>query len=298
MHLNSYSVSGFRSLQNVCDIPVSKPTILAGHNDGGKSALLDALGFLVGARSLVEADRSFLASFGPDEGGVRERCRETFVIGKFTLDDWEQQEFDLPRQVRLRRHVNADSAASLQVWGPLPDDDRLADLTQYQLAGLKELAVELGIKPNAPRANKPDYEKCLRDYGLKHSSGDGWASAPPALQRRMPRVLVFDGKAARPDDAVKTALMGKFQAHMADPGLQGKMQVVEDEVKGRLRIDAKSLCDHIRERCPDLTEVFVEPEISFQHGFRGAPLHIARVSGEAVGLDRSGLGSKIGRAHV
>jgi putative ATP-dependent endonuclease of the OLD family len=62
-------------------------------------------------------------------------------------------------------------------------------------------------------------------------------------------------------------------------------------VKDRLRIDAKSLCDHIKKRCPDLAEVSVEPEVSFKQGFSSAQLHIARIKGESVGLDRSGLGS-------
>lgn len=35
VHLNSFSVSGFRSLTELADIPLRKPTILAGHNDGG-----------------------------------------------------------------------------------------------------------------------------------------------------------------------------------------------------------------------------------------------------------------------
>ncbi|MGY4963138.1 hypothetical protein [Streptomyces sp. 900105245] len=273
------------------NIPVSKPTILAGHNDGGKSALLDALGLLVGTRTMVDDDRSYVRSTDPNSEDVFERCTETVVVGEFTLDHWEQQEFDLPAEVRLRRRVDPDLNTSLELWSSLPNDDRLTDLTQYLLPDLKELAAELGIKPVNPKPRKADFEKCLREYGRKHSKAQGWLSAPTNLQRRMPRVLIFDGKAARPDDAVKTALSGKFQAHMADASLQGKLQAVEDEVKERLRIDAKSLCDHIKERCPDLTEVFVEPDVSFQRGFNGAPLRISRVKGASVGLDRSGLGS-------
>ncbi|MFD8370130.1 ATP-dependent endonuclease [Streptomyces sp. NPDC059688] len=291
MYLNNFSVSGFRSLQDVSNIPVSKPTILAGHNDGGKSALLDALGLLVGTRTMVDDDRSYVRSRDPNSEDVFERCTETIVVGEFTLDHWEQQEFDLPAEVRLRRRVDPDLNTSLELWSSLPNDDRLTDLTQYLLPDLKELAAELGIKPVNPKPRKADFEKCLREYGRKHSKAQGWLSAPTSLQRRMPRVLIFDGKAARPDDAVKTALSGKFQAHMADASLQGKLQAVEDEVKERLRIDAKSLCDHIKERCPDLTEVFVEPDVSFQRGFNGAPLRISRVKGASVGLDRSGLGS-------
>ncbi|CCK28312.1 hypothetical protein BN159_3933 [Streptomyces davaonensis JCM 4913] len=291
MYLKNFSANGFRSLQDVSNIPVSKPTILAGHNDGGKSALLDALGLLVGSYSMVNDDRSYVRSTDLEGKECFARCAETVVVGEFALDDWEQQEFDLPSQVRLRRRVDTNLKSSLEVWSSLPNDDRLTDLTQYLLPELKKLADEFEVKPNSTKPKKADFEKCLRDYGRKHSENQGWLSAPSGLERRMPRVLIFDGKAARPDDAVKTALSGKFQAHMADVALQGKLQTVEDEVKERLRIDAKSLCDHIKERCPDLTEVFVEPDVSFQRGFNGAPLRISRVKGASVGLDRSGLGS-------
>ncbi|MFJ7590945.1 hypothetical protein ACIQZO_26950 [Streptomyces sp. NPDC097617] len=98
-------MSGFRSLQSVCDIPVSKPTILAGHNDGGKSALLHALGLLVGTQSMIDDDRSYPGGTGPDQKNGLARCDETFVVGEFTLDAWEQREFHLPPQIRLRRHV-------------------------------------------------------------------------------------------------------------------------------------------------------------------------------------------------
>ena len=95
MHLNSFSVSGFRSLTEVAAIPVRKPTILAGHNDGGKSALLDALAFLLGKHALAEDDRTYLTIDGEDESAPV-RCEETSVVGSFTLDAWEQEQFDLP----------------------------------------------------------------------------------------------------------------------------------------------------------------------------------------------------------
>ncbi|MEF9907181.1 AAA family ATPase [Streptomyces sp. P9-A2] len=59
MHLHNLTVCGFRSLGDVRDIPVSEPTILAGQNDGGKSAVLAALAFLVGEGLLAEDDRTY-----------------------------------------------------------------------------------------------------------------------------------------------------------------------------------------------------------------------------------------------
>lgn len=287
MHLNSFSISGFRSLTEVTDIPVSKPTILAGHNDGGKSAALDALAFLLGEHALAEDDRTYqLGEDCPAPGP--QRCESTSVTGAFTLDPWEQEQYDLPERVKVRRHAAADSPPQLQLWAPLPDDERLHDLDKLTAPAMKTLVTQLGL--TAAGTLKAHLHAALREYARAHSTSDAWVPAPAWMAKRLPKYLAFDGKAARPDDAVKTALTGRFQNHMADPDLKGKLAVIEDEVKDRLRIDAKSLCDHIRARCPDLAEVFVEPEVSFQQGFRGAPLRISQIAGEAVGLERSGLG--------
>ncbi|MFD8347223.1 ATP-dependent endonuclease [[Kitasatospora] papulosa] len=288
MHLNSFNVSGFRSLTEVSDIPVRKPTILAGHNDGGKSALLDALAFLLGKHALAEDDRTYLTIDG-DEVSAPLRCEESIVEGVFTLDAWEQEQFDLPERIRLRRCCGEDLISRLEVWQPIPADERLRDLSQHLVPALKELVKEFGLSPGSMR--KPDLEQALRRYGRDHAGSDGWVAAPTALDKRMPRYLPFDGKVAKPDEAVKTVLVGRFQSYMADPDLKGRLSAIEDEVQDRLRIDAKSLCEHIEMRCPDLQKVSVDPDVSFQQGFKAAPLRVARRAGEVVGLDRTGLGS-------
>lgn len=288
MHLNSFSVNGFRSLTEVADIPVRKPTILAGHNDGGKSALLDALAFLLGKHALAEDDRTYLITDGDDEPAPL-RCEESSVEGAFTLDAWEQEQFALPEQVRLRRCSGEDLVSRLDVWQPIPADERLRDLSQHLVPALKDLVKEFELSPSSMR--RSDLEQALCVYGREHADSEGWVSAPSGLDKRMPRYLPFDGKVAKPDDAVKITLVDRFQSHMADPVLKGRLSAIEDEVQDRLRIDAKSLCDHIQTRCPDLKTVSVEPDVSFQQGFKAAPLRIARRAGEAVGLDRTGLGS-------
>ncbi|WP_449344094.1 ATP-dependent nuclease [Streptomyces malaysiensis] len=282
-------MSGFRSLTEVADIPVRKPTILAGHNDGGKSALLDALAFLLGKHALAEDDRTYLTVDGDGDESAPVRCEESSVEGAFSLDTWEQEEFDLPKQVRLRRCSGEDLISRLEVWQPIPADERLRDLSQHLVPVLKDLVREFGLSPSSMR--KSDLEQALRTYGREHSGSNGWMAAPSGLNKRMPRYLPFDGKIAKPDDAAKTVLVDRFQDYMADPDLKGRLTAIEEEVQDRLRIDAKSLCEHIEMRCPDLQKVSVEPDVSFQQGFKAAPLRVARRAGEAVGLDRAGLGS-------
>ncbi|ALV33243.1 AAA family ATPase [Streptomyces sp. CdTB01] len=293
MHLHSFTVCGFRSLKDVREIPVSTPTILAGQNDGGKSALLAALAFLVGDEQLSEDDRTYeLGSSGEDdESTPLSRCATTWVEGLFTLDPWEQETFGFPaEELRVRRRAAAGETPVLECWAPLADDERLRDPAQLSLAEVRALAKEL--LPELASIKRLDIEPELRKYGMAHASTTSdWVPAPKEMERRLPRLMPFDGKSADPDGAVKTALMGRYQAHIADPTLQGRLQSIEDGIRERLQGDAQSLCEHIQNRCDDLTEVYVEPEVSFSHGLRGAPLRIARTKGEAVGLARSGLGS-------
>ncbi|MFF9025398.1 ATP-dependent nuclease [Streptomyces eurythermus] len=294
MHLRSFTVYGFRSLKDVRDIPVSTPTILAGQNDGGKSAVLAALAFLVGDVQLAEDDRTYelpsSGGMGVDDSAPLVRCSTTWVEGRFVLDSWELETFGFPtEELRVRRCAVNGEGPVLECWAPLADDERLRDPSKLSLNEVRALAKQL--LPELSSIKRGDIEPALYKYGLAHSSASGWVPAPKEMERRMPRLMPFDGKSADPDAAVKTALMGRYQAHMADPTLEGQLQSIEAGIRERLQDDARSLCEHIQSRCDDLTEVDVDPVVSFTHGFRGAPLRIARTKGETVGLDRSGLGS-------
>jgi hypothetical protein len=279
--LKSFSVNGFRSLVQVDGVPISSPTIVAGHNDGGKTALIDSLSLLVGARSLDEVDRSYLP-------GTENRCEATHVEGVFELDEWEQAEFALPAEARIRRITDSEGT-SLQCWTPVPADERLADLANCKAPELKALVREFGLEPEGTLM--ADNLAALRTYARANTVGEAWALAPKGLAARLPRILQFDGKAANPDVAVKAALTARFQALAEDPDLRGRLAEIEADVKDRLCAESKSLRDHIMHRCPDLTDVTVDPDISFTHGFRGAPLKISRPHGGPVDLTRSGLGS-------
>lgn len=83
MLLNSVIIQGFRSIESSLDIPVGSPTILAGHNDAGKSAVIDAVAFLLDALELTPRDRTY---GDPGVDGTPTRVDETSVEGVFDLD--------------------------------------------------------------------------------------------------------------------------------------------------------------------------------------------------------------------
>ncbi|MFD6357201.1 ATP-dependent nuclease [Nocardia tengchongensis] len=283
MHLEKYSVRGFRSLADVSDIPIGSPTILAGPNDGGKSAALGALAFLLGSYALTEDDRSYTSG---ESGG---RCPTTEVIGVFRLDPWEQEKFELPDRVQVRRWASEDLTSYYEIMGPVPDDEELRDLNGLLVPALKALAHKCGIA--ATKMTKPELLQRLREHGRMHSSQEGWSGIPPEMISRLPRIAEFDGHSADPEKAIQNALSVRFKSVVAAADFQDRIQALETDAGDRMRIEAKPLEDHILERCRDIATVAVEPEVVVTPHLRSTALRLERASGEQVRLDRSGRGS-------
>jgi putative ATP-dependent endonuclease of the OLD family len=230
VQLRTFSVEGFRSLTGVAGIPVGGPTILAGHNDGGKTAVLAALGFLVDEYKLVDDDRTYSSPGGVDgtRQGARARCSSTVVEGNFLLDSWEQTIFALPEELRIRRIAEEGHAARFECWIPVPDDERLRDLKIHQVPALRKLVQELGLAPASTR--RADMEVALRSHAAANSGSAGWAPLPSGLETRLPRLLRFDGRTPKPDDAVRTALTGRFKNHLEAEHLVGSLREIQEQI--------------------------------------------------------------------
>ncbi|MFJ1656464.1 ATP-dependent nuclease [Streptomyces sp. NPDC088337] len=286
MYLTRFSACGFRSLARIEDIPVSSPTILAGHNDGGKSAVLTALAFLLGDHRLTDEDRTYEQAEG--SAGSR-RCSSTSVEGDFRLDAMEQSSTGLPRTLRIRRISEEGQPAQWQYFGSRPADSRLHDMSRLLKGQLAELAAELSVSPDGPR--RDDLLQALTAYAATAPQVEQWQPLPKELQERLPRLLPFGGKDERPDDAVRTALSSCYETYLEDETLQGRVREIESEITQRLEKEADSLCRHIRQHCREFVGVQVKPEVSFKGGFKRAPLEVSKADGEPVDLTRSGQGS-------
>lgn len=227
MHLNSLSACGFRSLAHVEGIPVSGPTILAGHNDGGKSAVLTALAFLLDHHTLTEEDRTY-AKGGEAGGG---RCEQTWVEGHFTLDSGERAS-GLPERLRIRRRAAAGEGAVWECLGSQPADTRLRGLDKLLKPALTDLVRDYGLHAKGPL--KEDLLATLIDHAAGMPQEEGWLPLPKTLQARLPRLLLFSGKDEAPDEAVRTALSGCYETHLEDENLQGRVREIEAEITQRL----------------------------------------------------------------
>ncbi|WP_280725302.1 hypothetical protein [Kitasatospora sp. MAA4] len=74
------SVEGFRCLAEIKQVPVLRQTVLTGQNEGGgKTALLDALAFLLKGTALSERDLTYLGEGEAEDAGVQARVAFSIV---------------------------------------------------------------------------------------------------------------------------------------------------------------------------------------------------------------------------
>jgi energy-coupling factor transporter ATP-binding protein EcfA2 len=98
MQLISYSVSGFRVLADVRDVPVGRPTVLTGRNGSGKSAVLRALRFLLDGAPVAGSD------FPDGADGLSAAIPAAITVtGQFELSPADRAATGLPERVRIRR---------------------------------------------------------------------------------------------------------------------------------------------------------------------------------------------------
>ncbi len=90
VELDAFCVFGIRCLAAADWVPVARPTILTGANDGGKTSLLLAIAFLLEGKGLTPDDLTLVKEDeDPACGAVDGRYAEAWVEGRFSLQDDE-----------------------------------------------------------------------------------------------------------------------------------------------------------------------------------------------------------------
>jgi hypothetical protein len=297
VELESFQVTGFRSLASTADIPIRRPTILTGANDGGKTASLDALRFLLEGRPMGAQDRT-MACMGEKPPGGRsndDRYRCCVVTGRFLLAASEQEEFGIEASTLHLRRVAEDGVATrCEVQRSVPADPDLQGIDDtLTLAELQARAARLGVRAEGRATAKRSYLLPLQRMTQTATHVDTWMPAPRVITDRLPRYLGFSST-SEPDPAreIQVALKATFAQLLEDKELVGPVRRVEQDIRTRLEGEAAGLCAHIRARCPELTEIQVVPSVSFVEGFRGVEVVAARGEERGVGLDCSGSGRR------
>ena len=289
MQLESFSVSGFRSMAAVGDIPLRRPTILTGRNDSGKSAALDALAFLLNERTTVDAD--FKAN--ANDSDVTEDARAIMVVGQFSLTEDDRVATGLLDTVKIRRVAVAGAArARYEVERRVPQDLRLRDLEFMSLVRLKEAATELGVTPDGSATAKESYLRVLRPLAANGPDCMDWVLADDELVGRLPKYLRLSGAdTADTNTQLLTALKFTYRRILASDDFIGRVENLQAATEAALVGEIDDLCALIEKRCDGFHDVSIKPQVAFRDALSGVQV-IAHRDGQQLDFNQVGMGRR------
>jgi ABC-type dipeptide/oligopeptide/nickel transport system ATPase subunit len=273
---------------------VARPTILTGANDGGKTSLLLALEFLLTGKAVSSED---FTSARPDElpsiSLVDGRYSECWVEGRFRPDQEEQELTGFGDGVLLRRRQEIGESPSLQIRTIAPSDERLRALDDRKLEELRTIATELAVEPVGPKNQKASYVVALKSLAEAQPQVPVWVPVSPELVDRLPRLISFASTAEPdPEADIRQALQEAYARTLEDAEIVGPVREAERQVREKLGSEANELRNHIIAQCPELSNLVVEPSVSFKEGFGRVRLMSTRGQGSPVSLSGSGTGTR------
>lgn len=294
MHLQSVSIAGFRSIRNLPALTLGSPTVLAGHNDAGKSAIIHAILFLLDGYSLTESDRTYVSSadgtVSPTSDGAIERVAETYVSGTFGLDKEEVSAFGTS-PLQVRRIARSDAKPLLEVLRSVPEDTRLRDLETLTVPQLEDRLKTLGL--DVTKARKADYLERLVTAAVAAPQVVEWVTADTTIGKALPAGRRFDATSAVDAEvAIKDTLTTAYKSHLDSDSLQGSVRKIEEDLEKRLVKDADEIRQHIMDKVRDIGNVQIKPSVSFTsaNGLKSTDITVTNQAGENINLQLSGAG--------
>lgn len=263
---------------------VDSPTILAGHNDAGKSAVLDAIAFLLDETKLTDRDRTY-GPPGPD--GAPTRVSETIVEGDFRIRPEEEAELGRTGTIKLRRAYR-EAGTAFEMLAAVPVDERLQDIESQDVKSLRFRLSGFGL---SEAGLKPDLVARLQELVPAAAKEDRWVPASTALKRALPRVQRFDATSTQnPEDAILATLKTSYTTHTEDDKIKGKLSKVTRSLQKRVAKDAEDLRQHIKNQCADIGDIRIDPTVRLDSGLKSLELSAVNARGEQVHLGQSGTG--------
>ncbi|WIA97018.1 ATP-dependent endonuclease [Curtobacterium sp. MCBA15_004] len=296
MKLQNVSIAGFRSIEHLNDLRIGSPLVLAGHNDAGKSTIIDAILYLLGAYKLTDSDRTYLnadaAAVDAEEGETRDaadRVAETFVDATFSLSDDEAVTFGAAT-LRLRRISFEGDAAKLEQLTMAPVDARLRDYESLTVLALRDRLATLDLPQTGL---KPELIERLNDAASAAPKEKLWVGAPTSVDRALPTVKRFDASSAvDAEAAIQSTLQTKFRAHLESDEFSGNLRAIEESLEQKLVADAQAIREHITDKVTDVGEVTIRPLVNLGNGngLKATQITVQNSRGEAIDLRLSGAG--------
>jgi energy-coupling factor transporter ATP-binding protein EcfA2 len=294
MKLLEVSIHGFRSIRHLDSLSLGSPTVLAGHNDAGKSAIINAILFLLDSYEITDSDRTLMseeAGGGSEKAeGEPRRIEETWVSGVFRSEDQTTSDSQ-PPIVHVRRVFRGESKPYYEYLSDVPDDERLRGLSALTVPELKKRIGDLSLKSQGTK--KEDFVKTLTEAASMAPSSKCWTEAPSHILKELPEGRRFDASSAVDAEvAVKDLLTTKYRAHLRSDALQGGVKKIEQQLEGLLVDDAAAMREYIMDKVSDIGAVEISPVVNFasSNGLKATTVTIRSHIGEEVNLSYSGAG--------
>lgn len=292
VQLESFSIKGFRSIACVEDIQMGSPTLLTGHNDAGKSALLDAIRFLLDAYAFTDRDPTYEIAKDSDQEKtdiVKTRVPSTSVVGTFSVSAAEQEALFLPPRVRVRRTVALGGSPTYDVERDIPEEELLRDLDILGVSDLRDRIKSLDLKPNG--TNKPELLASLRQAAAVATSSPGWATAGTDVIKALPSLLSFNPSGVTDaEESIRSALQTAYKVHEQETKFRESIRKLEEELEEKVAEDASDLKKHIKDTISDIGDVQIIPFVSLSSGLKNTRISITNAAGEDIQLGEAGAG--------
>lgn len=293
MRLVEFAVQGFRSLEDVGPIRLGNLAVLVGPNDSGKTACLTALSWLLTGAPLVDEDRTLADPTAEASDAGEETVIVTCVEASFEATEYEQQRFEFPSQVRLRRYAPVGETPRYEILQQVCSDVDLRDLESMSRDALRDEAGRRHLDVVGNKNAKITYLKPLAELRDSLDTVQEWTPASRVLIGRLPKLLTFSSTAQpNPEIQMRSALKAAYDRILTTSKVKGSLEKIEQTVSRELRGEAEELCAHIQTHCPELERVVAEPNVSFSSGFTGVSLRTSRANDEEIDLRRSGAGKQ------
>ena len=275
-------------------LTLGSPTVLAGHNDAGKSAIIHAILFLLDSYTPTESDRTYVNSADgtvpASADGVLERVPETYVAGIFDLDMTEEGKFGAS-QLQVRRILGAGAKPALEVLRSVPEDARLRELETLTTPQLLDRLSALGH--DVSKGTKGEYLERLLAAAKTAPHSDEWVSADPSLGKALPVGRRFDATSAiDAEAAIKDTLTTAYRSHLESDEFSGGIRKIEEKLEEQLVADADAIRRYIKRKVTGIGDVQIKPSVSFvsANGLKSTDIIVTNPAGEEINLQLSGAG--------
>lgn len=280
LQLRSVTIRRFRSLHDIESLPVQAAlTVLTGENDGGKTSCLDAIGFLLGNRSLDDADRSRWAN---DDDPVE-------VEGAFCATD--DPECECPRRIRARQACGESRVCEVlermhpafgSLWPTLA------------LPELKKRMAEAGVESPGGSPKQPYVDSIttwLRDRPREEWE-DCWRPISREEFARLPKLTRFSAAEAQsPTRAIQKVVAREADLLLARPHYSERLGNLGEELDAEIAPSLERIVEKIRRHSPDLDEVKVSASFDFSQPSSQVHIEVCR-QGKWTDLDKGGEGRR------